>query len=418
MISDATLQRMLAPATARFWGDLIRALLWGAAILTWIIFGQIYARMWRLTFADPGDTDFAIFYYTARMVADGLPMYGTSPAIYGLKWTATHLGNLNPPHLQLLLQPLAAFSYRGAFIIWTLANLACLGGTAAVVVRALRPHLTAARVVGIGALLIASAPFTMVAITSELTFVLMLPLAFAWSAGRAERWRLCGMWLGACISLKLFLLLFLPWLVLTRRWRCFGWAVVSCVSITTIGVLSAGVGNYEGWIATLGQVGWGWMPMNASWPGFVVRTLQGAPSVQPVVAAAWLVQPVSLLGTAAICSITLWTTSALTGTADWDVGFLIVLLGAILASPLGWVYYLPLAVVPLLAVLQRGGWRRVPGRWCVLAIIGGACYYLSHEMTISNQPSSVATLTLGSAYFWATAVTWIAAVRFGRRLAV
>ena len=37
-------------------------------------FMQVYLRMIRLTLEDPSSSDFTIFYFTARMVADGLPM--------------------------------------------------------------------------------------------------------------------------------------------------------------------------------------------------------------------------------------------------------------------------------------------------------------------------------------------------------
>ena len=111
MISDAALRRVLSASTVALVGDLVRALLWGLAVVVWLAFLQVYLRMIRLTLADPSGSDFTIFYYTARMVADGLPMYGESPARYGVKWAGEHLGNLNPPHFQLLFQPLASLPY-------------------------------------------------------------------------------------------------------------------------------------------------------------------------------------------------------------------------------------------------------------------------------------------------------------------
>ena len=74
--------------------------------------------MIRLTLADPSNSDFTIFYFTARLVADGLPMYGVSPARYGIEWAADHLGNLNPPHFQILALPLGHMSYGAALGVW------------------------------------------------------------------------------------------------------------------------------------------------------------------------------------------------------------------------------------------------------------------------------------------------------------
>src|SRR5215208_88404 len=126
MISDQTLLRWLSPQTVRLVGDAVRALLWAAVIGMAAVFLPIYVRIWRLTINQPGSSDFTIFYYTARMVADGLPMYGASPAKYGVHWATGHLGNLNPPHFQLLLQPLAQFTYGQAYVVWTSLNLAAL----------------------------------------------------------------------------------------------------------------------------------------------------------------------------------------------------------------------------------------------------------------------------------------------------
>ncbi len=126
MISDTRLRRVLpAPAVALL-GDLIRWTAWAVVFVVWAAFAQVYLRMIHLTLAEPAKSDFTIFYYTARFVRDGLPMYGLSPARYGIAWAADHLGNLNPPHFQLVAAPLAWLSYRQALLAWVGMNLAGL----------------------------------------------------------------------------------------------------------------------------------------------------------------------------------------------------------------------------------------------------------------------------------------------------
>ena len=142
--------------------------------------------MIRLTLADPSSSDFTIFYYTARMVADGLPMYGESPARYGVTWAAGHLGNLNPPHFQILFVPLARLPYGQALLAWVAVSFTCLVASLVVIFRELRVPFTWTRFVSWGAFTIGLAPFTTVAVTSEMTFVLMLPFALLW---RGTRWR-------------------------------------------------------------------------------------------------------------------------------------------------------------------------------------------------------------------------------------
>ena len=417
MISDAALRRFLPAPTVALTGDLVRALLWGAVIVVWVAFLQVYVRMWRLTLVDPAHSDFTIFYYTARLVADGLPMYGASPARYGIDWTASHLGNLNPPHFQLLVQPLAQLSYGQAFVVWTSASLAALIGAIVVIARALAIPLTWRRVLIWGTFVVSCAGFTTVAITSELTFLLMVPFGLAFLEARRGRWALAGAWLGLCASLKLFLLLFIPWLVWQRRWAALGGAALAMLLAVTVGALVYGPEAYAQWTGSLGQVGWEWIHMNASWPGFVSRLGQGSPSVSPLCDAAGWVRPVSVVGSIVICAATLISVRSRHDVPEQiDLAFLVLVTGAVLASPLGWVYYLPLALGPAVGAVWTGAWRRLSPNTLVPLAVGVLCLYVPPEHAASGQPSKWATLVLASSYFWGTLALWLAATAAARRV--
>src|SRR5215212_9745146 len=143
MVSDEQLRYCLPASVVALAGDLIRGLAWGTVVLLWLTFGQIYVRLYLLTLGDPSHSDFSIFYYTARMVRAGLPMYGTPPSEFRVPgWVADHYGNLNPPHVQFLLQPLGFFSYGTALAIWALANLAALAFALWLIARGLDIPLT------------------------------------------------------------------------------------------------------------------------------------------------------------------------------------------------------------------------------------------------------------------------------------
>jgi hypothetical protein len=418
MIADAALERVLPRRTVVLVGDLVRASLWGAAAVTWLVFIQIYARMWRLTLGDPAHSDFTIFYYTVRLVRDGFPMYGASPAPYGITWAADHLGNLNPPHFQLLIAPLATVSYEQAFVIWTAACGVALAVWVLIVARTLEIPMTRRRFVGWGALIISSAPFTTVAVTSELTFLLMLPFTLCWAAARRGRWWTAGMWLGLCVSLKLFFLLFIPWLLLRRCWPAIAGVVAASSAALAAGMVAFGPGVYRDWVASLAQVGWWWLPMNASWHGFVSRSLQGSETIKPLIAGAALVEPLVLCGAAVVSVLTIHGAYRLgRGERDIDLAFLLLLLGAILSSPLGWVYYLPLAVAPLLGVLWNGTWRALSRVTLSAVVVLATGFYVPQEEAASGQPSALMTITVASAYFWALAATWTGALTLSRRVA-
>ncbi|HEX6211071.1 MAG TPA: glycosyltransferase family 87 protein [Methylomirabilota bacterium] len=422
MISDAALGRLLPASAVRLYGDLIRALAGVALFLVWAGFAQVYLRMIRLTLTDPSNSDFTIFYFTARMVADGLPMYGESPARYGIAWAADHLGNLNPPHFQILTWPFRWLSYGQALLLWVAVNAAGLALAVRMAVGELAIPVTLRRVVLLGGATLAAAPFTTVAVTSEMTFLLMVPFTAGWIAWRRGRWGRAGAWLGVCVSLKLFLLLLVPWLAWRRHWRALGAMAGTAAALVALGALVFGVEPYRQWTETLGRVGWWWLPMNASWEGLVSRLLAGSARVAPLVPGPAIVKPLALAGGAAICAATLWAARQSDGTVRRrDLALLALFAGAILASPLGWVYYLPLAWGPALAWLQVGAadTDKVSGHsgsWTHAALLAGlALLYVPQEIASAAQPSSLATVTLASAYFWGTALLWLLLIRDLRR---
>lgn len=416
MIADASLRRVLPSSAVALLGDLIRALLWGLAVVIWISFAQVYLRMIRLTLGDPSSSDFTIFYYTARMVADGLPMYGESPARYGVTWAAGHLGNLNPPHFQILFVPLAGLPYGQALLAWVALSFTCLAASFVVIVRELRVPFTWTRFVAWGAFTIGLAPFTTVAVTSEMTFVLMLPFALLWRAWRRGEWTRAGAWLGVLVSLKLFFLVLVAWLALRRQWRALGSCAAAVGGLVALGAAVFGLDAYRLWTGSLGTVGWQWMAMNASWPGFVSRILQGGAGIAPAVLLPWLVQPAAVFGSAFVLAASVRATwREVDDVTDREWMLLVLLLGAILASPLGWVYYLPLAYAPVLGWMGAGdGWsrmRRLPRAALTLFGVMLALLYIPQEVANAAQPSAVATLTLASAYFYATALLWLTLIR-------
>jgi hypothetical protein len=407
MIADHTLRRLMSQSRVALYGDLIRALLWTAAGVSWAFFWPFYLRPLAGLTSSSGN-DFPIFYYTARLVADGMPMYGASPARYGIEW-GPHLGNLNPPHFQLLLQPLAWVPYERALVAWSVLNAAALALSLAVIVRTLGIRLTFKKVFGLGALVVASAPFTSVAITAEWSFLLLAPFTLAWASARRGRWGAAGGWLGLCVALKLFFLLFLPWLLLQRRWGALAAAGTIVMLAFAGGAAVHGWATYGLWLESLRAVDWWWLPMNASGQGFVSRLVDGGGVIRPLVAAPALLQPMAAAGAAivGVVSVTAAVRFAPRG-AGVDGSFLVLLAGALLASPLGWVYYVPLAVGPAAGAIASGAWTGVPRGWRVTVLAASVGLYVPVEHASAGQPSLVATMTLASAYFWALLALWLA----------
>jgi hypothetical protein len=93
-----------------------------------------------------------------------------------------------------------------------------------------------------------------------------------------------------------------------------------------------------------------------------------------------------------------------------DAAFLVLVLAALLVSPLGWVYYLPLVTGPALAAATRRPMLDRPG-WLRGLLLGSvALFYVPFEVAEAWQPSRMATLTLASVYAWGLLGWWTALV--------
>src|SRR6476659_9773806 len=167
MIDDRTLQRWLPASVVALTGDLVRATLWMLLVVGLISCGRVYLRLALLAYERPGGNDFTIFYYTARMVSDGRPMYGQLPPEYALSWHGHFLGNLNPPQFQLLLAPLVPLGYRGAVVAWMLVNTAAVMLSGWLIVSELTKPLSARTALVTAVAVFASAAWTSVAVTGE-----------------------------------------------------------------------------------------------------------------------------------------------------------------------------------------------------------------------------------------------------------
>jgi hypothetical protein len=92
--------------------------------------------------------------------------------------------------------------------------------------------------------------------------------------------------------------------------------------------------------------------------------------------------------------------------AGEDRAWAALLLAAILLSPLGWVYYLWIAVWPVAATIghERPWAHPVARDWWLLPGLAGWLWF--RRMAAWGQPSVLATAVFTSMYFWALVSLW------------
>lgn len=367
--------------------------------------------------------DFAKFYHSGYAHLRGEDLYTWYPSTPGPAgtWGAAldgeihtlELSNLNPPHFHLLVLPLALLPLEAAYVVWMAVGLVCLiVGLWLTVCEVGGTWSPGERQLALIALL-ASVDTTSMIRLGQLTWLLLLPVVLMWRAARQERWWSCGLWLGLLVASKVFFLIFVPYLLLTRRWSALLGAFASCLLWTAAGVAVFGLDSYRNWMSLLGaSASWGWDMQNAGLWGLLTRSLT----------ANVMFEPVLMLGPATVKLIWLVLAGGLglvmlvvacrdRSQPGLDRAFALLLASALLLSPLGWNYYFLLPVPPLLALLMR--WKQ-EGRvtrgchWLLLLALPGLFWPIS--WTFAGQPSALLTLTIGSVYFWTLLCVWLALV--------
>jgi hypothetical protein len=345
--------------------------------------------------------DWGRVYYSARLFLEHKSMYGASPVPFPGN-TGTIL-NLNPPHVMLIALPAAPFPewLAGAFGL-------VLASAGAFVTLKIAGRRRRAPLV----LLFASAPTQVALSTGQyLPFLLGWAAACAWLAAERGRWSTAARWLGLVASVKVFALIFVPYLVIRRRYRPLAWFGATFVGAFAVGAAVFGPGAVIQWMTSLKGVTWYAHDLNGSVLGFLARsfdprsTYASTLNSQPV-ALHWgvfpmpgIVRPIYLLASAAIGL----TTLLVVRTRAPREAFVALWFAALLVCPLGWPYYLWLAVAPALAPGSRL-FARWPGR------IGAALLFWPVWFLDMGQPNPIATATIGSVLFWGTLLLWVASI--------
>ncbi|MGH7170296.1 MAG: glycosyltransferase 87 family protein [Gemmataceae bacterium] len=394
----------------------------------------IFIWSWALLPAN----DFGRMYTSAALFVAGEDMYGWTPAApAGVKEDyVIDLYNMNPPHFHLLLLPLTLLhNLDYAFVLWWALSGLCLFHAGKWTLAEIGVDLTPARRQMALVLLLAFSGTAAMIFTAQLSFVLLIPITLMWRAARRGHWGRAGALLGLLISMKPFLAVLLAYLCWRRRWRAAAACLIVLVLSFAVGVAVFGWLNHVSWYHRLAvSEGWAWLSMNASLMGMLTRLFSESVLFVPLAClpagTIWLLW-LGIGGTLGLA--TLAATSGGDSAEAVDQDFALLLAASVLFCPLGWVYYLWLALPALTALLARGwplgaasGQRGK--RWLLAAML--IAFLWPTVLTQLGQPAAlgarrdptlppvgagwpfppqaIATLVIGSVYFWGLLALWTA----------
>jgi hypothetical protein len=363
-----------------------------------------------LAFRDASIVDFGKFHRSAVAFLEGKDMYGPEAARVAKAGPDTEalVPNMNPPHFQLLLIPLAYLPVRVGLAVWYVLSLMGLLFSCWLIVKELSLSFGPWEWRSIIAGLLAASPMQSELVNAQVSFVLLPVFTLAWVFARRECWSWAAVCLGLLMSIKPFFLIFLPFLLLWRSLRYALIATIACFLFLGLGVVTLGSENFESWARALSAVWWTWGTGNLSVMGMLARSFGMNPVYTPIWLVPGMITPLWLLLAGIVGVVTLVQASFVREKGDVDRGFSLLSVGAFLISPTAWLYYLWLPLGPLAATVFRG---HAGTQWSTRLFVVAALGFLwPFPLTRAFQPHAWAAISFGSIYFWSTVSLWLALV--------
>lgn len=277
-------------------------------------------------FLFPDKTDLWARYLEGAAWLAGTPLYQPVPSV-----------NMFPPSVTMLVfAPMARGPFWLAQALCVALNLVALAASVRAIARELA--LPERQIVVMSAVLLALHGMYQSWMLGQFTGVLLFLVTRSWIAYRGERLEASGAWLAPLIATKptfAVIALLLP----ARVWIVAG---LLSMALTVAGVAATGVDVWRQWLAAGSNVTWLAFPFNASVWGMAARWQPGKTRDASItdLHPGWILAVVAAI---AALSLHAWTRR------QADTRFNYAVMVSILASPLGWIYYIPLLAGPAMA---------------------------------------------------------------------
>jgi glycosyl transferase family 87 len=222
----------------------------------------------------------------------------------------------------------------------------------------------------------------------QVSGILALAAAAVWRAVTENRWLLAGAAIGLLCALTPFFGTLLLWLLFAGRLKAAAMAVVVGAGMLALSIATWGLQPQLDWFQAIREVSWFDSRFNMSWAALamVAAGARGQAGYPAIVAATAVV---------ALASAVLMTR------VRPNHAILPLCLGSIIATPLGWLYYLCVPGPLLMRYAHDGG--RVP----LLAWL----LWIPLPLLAHADTSLLMRLSLGSVYAWGMLILTASVIR-------
>lgn len=340
--------------------------------------------------------DFSSFYSTVHALLQGENPYKDLTATYLL--TDRQLSaNLNPPIVLWLFNPLAYLGYSTALLVWSVISL-ILGFFGAVIVfrYAFSAVFLQNNYLNVSLLYFAFFATLMNVTTLQLGTLLFFFIMVGYYFYLHHREYLAGFFWGMIIAMKLFPALLLFYVLKQKRFKVLGMMIITLVIAWLIPILVYGVTIYKQYYSMMSGVSWygdGW---NASIYGFICRLFHYSNREKHLLF-------IKILYLFCFCILIIWYLKRLGPTERDPVNhqpFCLTLAMMLFLSPLGWVYYFPLLILPLILTW----FVALHDKDTKMMLLWLLCFFLVNfpldYVKIQNMPDFWGRMSFFSSYFY------------------
>lgn len=388
-----------------------------------LIYAHVIMNAARILFS----TDFFKFYQSTQFYFEGQNIYdkiirplNPADAAFFQQKILVLNSDLNPPFFTLLLMPMAWLSYYHALITWSIISMiATFVGI--LLVLSTFPGIWQNQLLRLWAFIGFLLYFPTYANIrfGQVSAILLLITAAAWVMCRKRLDARSGALLGLAFSIKLFYGLFLIYFAARKQWRALFYMSITYLVTALIALWFFGLQTYERYYLALKHIHWTSATWNASIFGFLIRIFGGNhegnipivnyPQLTPILY--WAIS----LALVVYLIITNWRSTKISSISsknysshelnylDW--GFSLTIVAMLFITPLSWLYYFTLLLIPFITILRA---TKNTIHFDISFIIINAVILLSSLPCNYQQPKAVVNpeiaLTWASYYFYALGI--------------
>lgn len=308
--------------------------------------------------------DFSLFYHAAYSFWHHQAVYSTLPeevkrALFLQKVLHTpsslqaYSGNLTPPTFILFSLPLGLLKEPTAIIVWAIFSFAidCLNVYLLYRIFFKTYHKPMIYWILLG-IYCASMPALANVSLGQLAPLILLAIIGLWQWTKNACDIKAGLLLGLILSIKYFFGLFALFFLLQKRWRLLLIAVASFIACNSLAYCVLGKETFLQYQQNVAHIYWYVNNWNASLFGFLSRFDARIVHLH-FVTGLW-VRIDYYCGCLALLYVEWYLCrKKLASPDEFDFAFCYVLIAALLMSPLGWLYYLVLLIIPILFIMQN-----------------------------------------------------------------